>query len=199
MKAVRALVLNKGLQIAGTAVLAAVVLDTGLAGAGLGNQAQGAEAAPYQMDATILEIMASIVMPSADILWNSVVAYATKDGLVEEVPETDEDWEKLRWSAVNLAEATNLIMMPGRQVDHPGVASDAPGVELGPDQIQALINDNRPAWNAHAQVLHNTALQTIRIIDERNVEGLSEIGGAIDEACESCHTQFWYPDQQAAL
>jgi hypothetical protein len=195
MKAVRALVLNKGLQISGSVLLAAAILDAGISGTGLVSKANAAYAEPYQMDATIMEIMASIVMPAADVLWNSVVAYATTDGLVEEVPETDEDWEKLRWSAVNLAEATNLIVMPGRMVDHPGVVSDAPGVELGPEQIQALIKDNRAAWNAHAQVLYNTALQTIRIIDERDVDGLSEIGGAIDEACESCHTQFWYPNQ----
>lgn len=187
------------LQVAVSALFAAAVMELAVSGAGFGNVAHGADAKsmtpPYQPDATIAEIMESIVMPSADVLWNSVVIYATQDGLVEEKPETDEDWAKLRWSAVNLAEATNLLMMPGRRVDAPGVVSDAPEYELGPDQIQQLLDANRPAWNAHAQVLHSTALQTIKIIDNKDTDGLSEIGGAIDEACESCHLQFWYPNQ----
>jgi len=188
------------LQVALSVLFVAAVMELALSGAGFGNRARGADGKnmngpTYQPDATVAEIMESIVMPSADILWNSVVIYATQDGLVEEKPETDEDWAKLRWSAVNLAEATNLLMMPGRRVDQPGVVSAAPDYELGPDQIQTLIDSNRPAWNAHAQVLHSTALQTIKIIDNKDSDGLSEIGGAIDEACESCHLQFWYPEQ----
>lgn len=172
----------------------AVVLVAAFPGSGNGLRAQEAGNF-FLLDATIAEIMESIVMPAADVLWNSVVIYSTQDGLVEEKPETDEDWQKLRWSAVNLAEATNLLVMPGRMVDNPGAVSEAPEYELGPEQIQALIDADRPSWIAHATSLHGIALQTINIIDAKNSDGLSEIGGSIDEACESCHLEFWYPEQ----
>lgn len=184
------------LQVALSALFAAAVMELAVSGAGMGSVAHGADAMDkpqFQPDATVAEVMESIVMPAADVLWNSVVIYATQDGLVEEKPETDEDWQKLRWSAVNLAEATNLLLVPGRQAAAPGTPA-GPG-ELAPKEIQALIEQNQPAWAAHAQVLHNTALQTIKIIDNKDTDGLSDIGGAIDEACESCHLQFWYPNQ----
>jgi hypothetical protein len=28
------------------------------------------------------------------------------------------------------------------------------------------------------------------------VEGLSNAGGDIDEACESCHLTYWYPNER---
>ena len=175
--------------------LTALGVITALAGKSV--QGQAADTMPsYQPDASIAEIMDSIVMPSADALWNAVVVNYTQDGLEESKPETDEDWAKLRWSAVNLAEATNLLQMPNRHVAPPGTEPAQPGYELTPDQMQALIDGNRTAWMARAIVLHDIALQTISIIDKHDVDGLAEIGGAIDEACESCHMQFWYPDQK---
>ena len=65
-----------------------------------------------------------------------------------------------------------------------------------PAQIEALLKKDRPSWIAHAQVLHATALQAIGAIDARNIDQISEVGGAIDEACEGCHLQFWYPNQK---
>jgi cytochrome c556 len=36
----------------------------------------------------------------------------------------------------------------------------------------------------------------LRAIDAHDIDGISEAGGTIDEACESCHLQFWYPPQK---
>ncbi len=65
---------------------------------------------------------------------------------------------------------------------------------MNAEQIAVLQKDNWQAWVAHASVLHQTALEAIKMIDDRNVEGISDVGGAIDAACESCHLQFWYPE-----
>ena len=63
-------------------------------------------------------------------------------------------------------------------------------------QIQALIDRQRPSFVAHAQILHAAAMEAVHAIDAHNLDGISEAGGAIDAACESCHLQFWYPNQQ---
>ncbi|HVY63680.1 MAG TPA: hypothetical protein VHH11_02550 [Gammaproteobacteria bacterium] len=144
---------------------------------------------------SIEEIMEAIVMPSAQALWDSVAVNVTEKGIIETRPRTDEDWEKLRWQAVTLIEATNLLVVPGRRAAHPGATSENPGTELEPEQIQALIDKQRPAFVAHAHVLHEAAMGALRAIDARNIDGISEAGGTIDEACESCHLQFWYPNQ----
>lgn len=145
---------------------------------------------------SILEIMEAIVMPSAQTLWDSVAVDVTEKGTVEKGPATDEDWEKLRWTAVTLAESTNLLVVPGRRVAPPGTKSENPDSELEPEQMQALIAKNRPAFVAHAHVLHEAAMEALRAIDARKLDAISEAGGTIDAACEGCHLQFWYPNQQ---
>ncbi len=145
---------------------------------------------------TIHEIMESMMMPSAEAVWDSVAYISTAEGTIDAKPETEEDWQKLRWSAVTMAEGANALLIPGRRVDQPGAVADDDD-ELGPAEIQALIDDNRPAWIAFAQVMHATALETIRVIDAKDVDGVSDVGGTIDDACESCHLQFWYPVEES--
>ena len=159
-------------------------------------QSKQPDANGYIPQFSIEEIMESIVMPAAQAIWDAVAVDVTEQGTIEKKPETDEDWEKLRWQAVTLVEATNLLVIPGRTAAHPGAKSENPGSELEPEQIQALLTKQRPSFIAHAHVLHETAMQALRAIDARNIDGISEAGGAIDEACESCHLQFWYPNQK---
>jgi cytochrome c556 len=154
-----------------------------------------ADANGYIPEATIAEIMSLIVMPAAQIIWDSVSVDVTEKGEVSNAPKTDEDWEKLRGTAMTLIEATNLLVMPGRHVDEPGAKSENPDSELGPDQIEPLIAKNRAAFVGHAHVLQAAAMEALKAIDERNVDGISDAGGTIDTACEACHTQFWYPNQ----
>jgi cytochrome c556 len=145
---------------------------------------------------SIEEIMEAIVMPAAQQIWDAVAVDVTEKGTIEKKPQTDEDWEKLRWQAITLIEATNLLIVPGRTAAHPGATSENPGAELEPEQIQKLLETQRPAFIAHAHVLHEAAMDALRAIDARSIDGISEAGGTIDEACESCHLQFWYPNQR---
>jgi cytochrome c556 len=34
--------------------------------------------------------------------------------------------------------------------------------------------------------------------DKRDVAAITDVGGTLDEVCESCHKLFWYPDEPAA-
>jgi cytochrome c556 len=145
---------------------------------------------------SIEEIMEAIVMPAAQAVWDAVAVDVTEKGTIEKKPETDEDWEKLRWQAITLVEATNLLVVPGRTAAHPGAKSENPGAELEPEQIQALLEKQWPSFVAHAHVLHEAAMGALRAVDARSIDGISEAGGTIDEACESCHLQFWYPNQK---
>jgi cytochrome c556 len=162
---------------------------------GLRAQSRTVDASDFLPQATILEIMESIVMPAAQSLWDAVSVDVTANGTIEKVPETDEDWEKLRWTAITLAEATNTLVVPGRHVAPAGTKSENPDAELEPEQIEALLAKDRPAFVAHAHALHEAAMEALRAIDARNIDGVSEAGGTIDAACEGCHLQFWYPNQ----
>ena len=150
----------------------------------------------YIPQATIIEIMDSLVMPSAQSVWDAVAIDVTEKGTIEKKPQNDEEWAALRGTAVALAEATNLLVVPGRHAAPAGTKSANPDSELTPEKIDALLGSQRPAWIAHAHVLHEAAMEALRAIDAKNIEGISDAGGTIDAACEGCHLQFWYPEQQ---
>ena len=70
---------------------------------------------PFRTTATIKDIMDSMVDPSADFLWESVATIVTRKGTEERRPRTDDDWKMVRRAAITLVEATNLLIMDGRQ------------------------------------------------------------------------------------
>jgi hypothetical protein len=137
--------------------------------------------------------MISMVDPSADTLWDSVATIISPTGTEERAPRTDEEWATVRRSAVQLVEATNLLLMRDRRVAKPGEQPEDSQVELAPEQIERVINEDRAAWERFARGLYDAALPAFRAIEAKNVQGLFDAGEKIDEACESCHQNYWYP------
>jgi hypothetical protein len=166
------------------------------------NKAQPAPAAPagppFRPTASIKDIMDSLVDPSADVLWESVATIVSAKGTEERRPRTDEEWATVRRNAVRLVEATNLLIMDGRHVAKPGEKSENPGIELEPEQMEKLINDDRPAFIKFAQGLHDAAMPALTAIEAKNAEGLLDAGELIDNACENCHLKYWYPNTAQA-
>ncbi len=156
--------------------------------------ALGAPAGDFDTDISIDELMEAVVMPQADAIWSAVQFASTADGEEMIGPATDDEWLELRHSAITLAEVANSLMLPGRPAAAPGTAAN-PG-ELAPEAIESLIDNQRAAWNGFAHALHGIAMQTVEAIDERDVNKIFlDVGGRLDEACESCHVVFWYPEQ----
>jgi cytochrome c556 len=163
-----------------------------------GRQAETAAPAlqpAYIPTATIKDLMLSIVDPSADVVWLSVTSIVDDKGLNETVPKTDEDWVKVRHGAVALAEAANLLMIPGRRVARPGEKSETPGVELEPEEMDELIAKDRAAWNQRATHLHDAASAVLQAVAAKDANKVFELGEQIEEACENCHKQYWYPNE----
>lgn len=65
-------------------------------------------AAPFKSVATVKQVMQSITIPDADVVWS----------VPNEAPKDDAAWLKVENSALALAESGNLLMMEGRVVDH---------------------------------------------------------------------------------
>lgn len=149
----------------------------------------------YLPTATIKDLMLSIVDPSADVVWLSVTTVVDDKGFNETMPKTDEDWVKVRHGAIALAEAANLLKMPGRRVARPGEKSETPGVELEPEEMDVLIAKDRAAWNERATHLHDAAINVIAAVDAKDANKVFELGEKIEEACENCHKQYWYPNE----
>jgi hypothetical protein len=151
---------------------------------------------PYQPTSTIKDIMLSIVDPNADVVWLSVTTVQSSKGTVDTAPKNDEEWKKVRQGAIALTEASNLLMMPGRHVAAPGEKSETPGVELEPSEMEELINKDRASWVMRATKLHEAGLAAVQAVDAKDAQKVFEVGEQIEQACENCHRQYWYPNEQ---
>ncbi len=137
--------------------------------------------------------MRLMIDPAADSIWDAVVTDVTTDGVVETRPETAEEWAALRRHGVTLVEASNLLLIEGRVIAAPGSRSDLPGIDLHPDAIETLVEDDRDGWTALAHGLHDAGLSVLDAVRARDVDALLVSGTNLDMACESCHSRYWYP------
>ena len=165
-----------------------------LAGSLLASASQAADGPAFSHDISISEVMASIVMPAANVLWEAAYPDSGPDGEVIKGPENDEGWIKVREAAVSLAASTNLLLVPDLPVKDPALAGETPAGELAPQAIFELIKTQNPAWTAWSRVLNASAMQALEAIDNRDLKTLYDITGSLDSSCTSCHQQFWYPE-----
>jgi len=147
----------------------------------------------FQVTATVEEVMRSIIDPAADAVWDSVVIVSNESGIQTTQPETDEDWLTLRRHAITLVEASNLLLMDGRAVAAPESRSELPGIDLEPDEIEALLAADRTTWSALVSKLHESGIQVLNAVDTQDVDALLVAGDRLDLACENCHATYWYP------
>ena len=158
--------------------------------------APGSDAPQYQPAATVKDLMQSIVDPSADLVWNAVTTVQTATGTIDKVPKTPEEWLKVRHGAVGLSEGANLLMMPGRHVAQPHEKSDTPGVELEPAEMEVLIDKDRAAFIQRARALHEAGMAAVAAAEAKDAQKLFEVGEQIEQACENCHSHYWYPNEK---
>lgn len=147
--------------------------------------------------AGIQDIMKYMIDPAADFIWASTSITFTDTGMKQEQPETDAEWDAVTRQALILAEAANLIQMEGRHVVKAGGVLEDEGTpgNLTAAEAEQAIKDNRAAFNAYALALHDAGMALVQATKDRDAQALVEQGDTLDEVCESCHLEFWYPGQ----
>jgi hypothetical protein len=158
--------------------------------------AQARTDSDHQIYSTIKDLMDSIVGPSADVIWGAGGTIADNQGVQDQAPKAEEEWHNVRRAAIRLIEGSNLLIMPSREAASAGVKSKAPGVELEPAEVAALIKKKRKNFDAAAKALQGLGVELLRASEAKNADSLNEIGGRMEEVCESCHKAFWYPGDQ---
>jgi len=157
--------------------------------------------ADYELVGTVHDIMEEIVDPASDVLFDAVATEITAAGINEKRPRTDEEWAHVEANALILAEAANLLKMPGRKAASPGdqTKSEGPDApELTADEIQAKIDGDRAKWVMYATRLQDQAKKARDAAKRKDVDGFFALGEHIDVACEECHLEYWYPNDKAA-
>lgn len=146
----------------------------------------------FNTAATIRDIMNTLVDPHADAIWNSVRFVSGDNGDVQYKPESEEEWETLRRSAIAIIEGGNALMIPGRRVAPEGATTEYPQYEYTPAEVEEKLRQDRASWVAFAQGLQNSVLPVLQAIEEKDADRLMFDAGTIDAACEACHSQYWY-------
>lgn len=120
---------------------------------------------PFDTTLSVKELMASILDPNADVVWESVGTIVTKEGEFEKAPQTDEEWNEIRAAAVTLVESGNLLLLPTRT----GGNTD---------------------WVTRTQAMIAQSKLMVKAIDERNKEAVFNVGADLYDSCVACHKQF---------
>lgn len=150
---------------------------------------------------SVKELMEHMIDPIADNIFDAVWWDTTAKGVVEHQPRTDEDWEKIRIGAVTLAEGIDLLKVP-RPLAPEGDVNNSLGPnppELSPTEIKAKIDKDPVLWIAKIQALRNVGLEVLEIVKKKDVDALWQAGGDLDEACEACHLEYWYPGDKTTV
>src|SRR5262249_18015683 len=106
-----------------------------------------------------------------------------------------------RVGAVTLAEGVYLLKMV-RPLTPPGDNNNSDGpepLEASPAEIKAKIEKDPVLWDAKIEALRNVGLQVLEIVKRKDVNELWDAAENLDQACENCHLEYWYPGQKALL
>jgi cytochrome c556 len=148
---------------------------------------------------SVKELMRDMLDPLSDNIFNAVGDVVTEKGVVQMMPKTDQDWEKIRIGAVTMAEGAYLLKIP-RPFAPPGDLNNSTGPnapELSPAQITAKVEADLVEWNARIEALRNVGLEVLEIVKRKDVNELWDAAENLDQACENCHRSYWYPGEDA--
>ncbi len=124
--------------------------------------------AAYDTTLNVQQLMALIIEPASDVLWDSGGWVLDAAGYEELYPTTDDGWEYVRAQAAVVVESGNLLALPGRAPD----------------------ND---AWMIYSQGLSEAGLLAMQAAEAQNEEDFFQAGAQLYSVCTACH-QAYNPD-----
>jgi hypothetical protein len=123
-------------------------------------------ASDYRTQLPMKELMAHVIDNAADGIWLAQGWLINAEGTHELFPNTEDGWRYASNAAVTLAEASNLLLLPGRPAD----------------------DDRR--WVDATHALYDAAMQAHEMAEARDKEAFFKAGSAIYEACTQCHSHY---------
>jgi cytochrome c556 len=125
-----------------------------------------AQVATYESIATTKHIMETMAIPASNALFDA----ASKEKL------TEQEWADYRKQAILLAEAGNLLAMPGR---------------MATGQTKLKSRTNAAGWNAAAKLMRDAGKLAVAAIDKKDMDLLGgDVGEKILNSCAACHDKY---------
>ena len=109
-----------------------------------------------QSTATMKQLMVDMIHPAS----NEILLFVARGN-----PQDEKEWDRVRRSAITLAESGNLLMMPGRARDQGDWMKDA----------KLLVDAGNAAYKA---------------AQDKDMKALAALTESIDASCTTCHKQY---------
>ena len=127
--------------------------------------AQQPEPPPFKPAASVLELMEGPIGHGAEVYWGSVSTIVDKDGIHENFPRTDEEWEQVWAAGVTIAESGNLLMIGDRAQDD-------------------------GEWMRLSGALVDVGMEAAAAAEAKNPDLVLEIGERVYNVCTECHMKY---------
>ena len=128
--------------------------------------APAASAPKFDASLNVSEVMGHMVDPGAFMYWKGSGEEITEAGVKDLSPTTEEGWETLVSGATIVAQAGNVLQLPGY--------ARAPEAD----------------WKKYAQQLTAQALVARAAAEKHDKKAVFDEGGKVYEVCVACHEQF---------
>lgn len=144
------------------------------------------------------ELMKNVVAVQTQVVWDISNNAVDEAGNPDGSKLTAADWSHIGAAAGKVKDASQILAA----ADHVMVAT--PGQKLQDEgnpgafdakAVQAVIDSNPKAFKAFAQALATSMNEAVVAAQARDAKKLNDVAGQLDQICEQCHMQFWYPNQ----
>jgi hypothetical protein len=125
-----------------------------------------ADKGQYKTDIAMKELMAHVIDNAADGVWLAQGWLIDSEGTHELFPTDDAGWRYATNAGITIAEASNLLLLPGRPVD------------------------DDPRWVDAAHMMYDAGMEAFAAAEARDKERFFDAGGKIYEACTKCHSHY---------
>ncbi len=140
-------------------------VSTAPAGSTPGEGMGGATLADFRTSLNLQELMAHVIDYNAFEVWHRQ-GWIIGDTVVELFPTDDDGWIAAENAARTVAEASNLLLLPGRPLD-----------------------DDR-AWVDFAHQLHDAAMLAGDMAEKKDKDAFFNAGTDMYRACRGCHQRY---------
>jgi cytochrome c556 len=135
------------------------------------------------------------VNPAALAIWDVGNAATDENGGLDPAQMDAAAWAKVAEAAQSLGTyahrlgAAKVIQASGPDL----VDGKVPEGVASREQIQAMIDANPGGFRAAAATMEQRAKALATAATERNLEQASELIATLDQPCQACHENYWYP------
>jgi cytochrome c556 len=158
--------------------------------------AQSAAPAP-----NLHELMKNVVAIQTQVIWDVGNNAQDDAGNPDPSKMKPADWTKVATAAGKVKDALQKLATaphvmsaaPGQKISGEG---ESPGA-FGAKEVQKAIDANPQAFKAFAIQLSGSMDELIAAAKAKDTRKLFDVSGRLDQECEGCHVQFWYPDEKS--